>query len=295
MSFAAYKLEIFLPEDHFPALQKALQDVDAGHIGNYDSCLSYSRVVGTWRPLEGAHPYVGEEREISREAELKVEVTVRAEKLDVTLAAIKEVHPYEEPVVNVIGLSATGLSHLPTGTEMIPEEDPLEPAEALSREDVVFFWMTEEENEEFSNWYPAEFTLEGITYWCTEQYFMAKKALLCGDTRAYNAIMSEKHDPYNLKLLGRNASGFAAVKETWDSGAAMEVMFNANMAKFRQNPSLKQKLLATENKLLVEASPKDVLWGIGLSREDPLALCPEKWPGKNQQGRVLMLVRKALG
>ena len=67
------KLEIFIPESHFPQLQKALQDVDAGHIGNYDSCLSYSPVIGTWRPLKGTRPFIGEEGKVSCEPELKVE------------------------------------------------------------------------------------------------------------------------------------------------------------------------------------------------------------------------------
>ena len=103
------KLEIFIPETHFPLLQKALQDVDAGHIGNYDSCLSYSQVTGTWRPLDGSHPYIGEEGEISCEPELKIEVTIRAENLKETIAAVKAVHPYEEPVINAIPLIGVGI------------------------------------------------------------------------------------------------------------------------------------------------------------------------------------------
>ena len=103
------KLEIFIPETHFPQLQKALQNVDAGHIGNYDSCLSYSAVTGTWRPLDGTHPYIGEQGEVSSEPELKVEVTIRAENLRETITAIKSVHPYEEPVINAIPLLAVGL------------------------------------------------------------------------------------------------------------------------------------------------------------------------------------------
>ena len=103
------KLEIFIPETHFPQLQKALQNVDAGHIGNYDSCLSYSAVTGTWRPLYGTHPYIGEQGEVSSEPELKVEVTIRAENLRETSTAIKSVHPYEEPVINAIPLLAVGL------------------------------------------------------------------------------------------------------------------------------------------------------------------------------------------
>ena len=99
-----FKLEIYIPESHFKELQKALQSVDAGHIGNYDSCLSYSRVRGTWRPLAGSNPYIGEENVISEEDELKVEVNVLKENLPSTLQAIRRVHPYEEPLINVIPL-----------------------------------------------------------------------------------------------------------------------------------------------------------------------------------------------
>jgi hypothetical protein len=104
-----YKFEIYIPESHFDELRKALMSVDAGHIGNYDCCLSYSRLTGTWRPLAGTDPFLGRTGEISEEEELKVEVTVAGEKLEETLAAIRAVHPYEEPVINVIELYRTGL------------------------------------------------------------------------------------------------------------------------------------------------------------------------------------------
>ena len=106
--FIYCKMEIFIPESHLPALQAALQSVDAGHIGQYDSCLSYSRVTGCWRPLEGTNPYIGRENEISEEPEIKVEVTCRTERVDQTVQAVKAVHPYEEPVINVIPLYRTG-------------------------------------------------------------------------------------------------------------------------------------------------------------------------------------------
>ena len=109
MDVQYYKLEIFVPETHFRVLQKALQEADAGHIGNYDSCLSYSRVTGTWRPLSGTKPFIGMEGEISEEPELKVEVTIRAEILDTVMRAIKAVHPYEEPLINVLPLAATSM------------------------------------------------------------------------------------------------------------------------------------------------------------------------------------------
>ena len=109
MEFPYCKLEIFLPESHLPALQEALRSVDAGHIGNYDSCLSFHPVMGVWRPLEGTSPYLGAEGEVSCEPEIKAEVTIRTERLKETIRAVRAVHPYEEPVINAVPLLATGL------------------------------------------------------------------------------------------------------------------------------------------------------------------------------------------
>ena len=103
------KLEIFIPETHLEILQETLTKHDAGHIGKYDSCISYSRVKGTWRPLEGSEPYRGTAGILSVEDELKVEVTCRIENLDAIIEAVKRIHPYEEPVINAIPLIRTGL------------------------------------------------------------------------------------------------------------------------------------------------------------------------------------------
>ncbi len=109
MEFLCCKLEIFVPESHFEAVQQALWAADAGHIGQYDRCLSWSRVQSCWRPLEGARPYDGRAGELSRAEEIKIEVCCRAENLEKTLAAVKAAHPYEEPVINVLPLLGTGL------------------------------------------------------------------------------------------------------------------------------------------------------------------------------------------
>ena len=109
MNESFVKLEIFIPETHLDALKTALMSVDAGHIGNYDACLSFSRVMSSWRPLPGASPYLGSEGRLSCEPELKVEVTIRAERMAETIRAIRAVHPYEEPVINAIPLVGTGL------------------------------------------------------------------------------------------------------------------------------------------------------------------------------------------
>ena len=101
------KLEIFIPKSHLKQLQVALQCVDAGHIGNYDSCLSYSDVIGVWRPINNAKPFNGELNKICAAPEVKVEVTILSDNLEKTLAAIKEIHPYEVPVINIIPLLNT--------------------------------------------------------------------------------------------------------------------------------------------------------------------------------------------
>ena len=107
--FACCKLEIFVPESRLEAIREALWSVDAGHIGQYDHCMSYSPVTGCWRPLPGTTPFLGEENRLSEEPELKVEVVCRTERVEETVAAVKAAHPYEEPVVNVIPLYQTGL------------------------------------------------------------------------------------------------------------------------------------------------------------------------------------------
>ena len=108
MDFEYCKIEIFIPKTHFAALRDALKSVDAGHIGNYDCCLSYSEVVGCWRPLEGSNPFSGVENTLSSSAEYKVEVICKTEKAEDTIRAIKAVHPYEAPVINAIPLYKTG-------------------------------------------------------------------------------------------------------------------------------------------------------------------------------------------
>ena len=107
--FPCYKLEIFIPESHLSVLQQALWETDAGHIGKYDCCLSYSPVTGCWRPLEGSSPFDGTPGALTQAREVKVEVCCRGERLGETLAAVKAAHPYEEPVINVLPLAGTGL------------------------------------------------------------------------------------------------------------------------------------------------------------------------------------------
>ena len=101
------KLEIFIPKTHIVRLASALREADAGHIGNYDSCLSVSPVESSWRPLEGTKPYRGTQGKVCTAPEIKAEVTIRSSQLDEVLDVIRSVHPYEEPVVNVLPLFGT--------------------------------------------------------------------------------------------------------------------------------------------------------------------------------------------
>ena len=104
-----YKVEIFIPKSHLEKLCEVLRRLDVGHIGNYSECLSYSEVISRWKPLNGTNPYIGNVGEVSEEKELKVEVTCEFDNIDNILKEIKKVHPYEEPVINIIPLYKVGL------------------------------------------------------------------------------------------------------------------------------------------------------------------------------------------
>ena len=103
------KLEIYVPESHLEAVEQALWAADAGHIGRYDRCLSCYPVTSCWRPLEGTSPYLGREGELCTARELKVEVACLLERAEETVEAVRRVHPYEEPVIQVIPLLGVGL------------------------------------------------------------------------------------------------------------------------------------------------------------------------------------------
>lgn len=112
-SMLYYKIEIFIPESYVDALLDEMGAVGVGVIGNYDRCASIMTVRGTWRPLPGADPYEGKVGEVSWGTESKVEVNSRADRVRDALRAIGKVHPYEEPVINIIPLA----NHLFTGLE----------------------------------------------------------------------------------------------------------------------------------------------------------------------------------
>jgi len=142
----------------------------------------------------------------------------------------------------------------------------------------------------FSQWYPAPFELEGQRYATAEHWMMAGKARLFGD-EAIHARIVASDDPAKVKALGRKIAGFDEAR--WVVHR-YELVVAGNQAKFEQNPRLRDFLLSTGEQVLVEASPVDPIWGIGLAADHPDATRPEAWQGLNLLGFALMDVRDRL-
>ena len=152
----------------------------------------------------------------------------------------------------------------------------------------VFFWKTDEENGCFANWYSGKFILDGTEYSHVEQYMMAQKAKLFHDDVRYDAIMNTA-DPGECKALGKLVAGFDP--KVWDK-FKYDIVKTANRAKYDQDPDLKAKLLETGDAVMAEASPADMIWGIGLDAEAASKMDPAAWPGQNLLGKILMDLRE---
>ncbi len=142
----------------------------------------------------------------------------------------------------------------------------------------------------FSQWFASEFTVLITTYNCAEQYMMARKAIQFNDVESWRAIL-KADNPRLQKALGRQVHCFDA--KVWAT-VCRKIVYDGNYAKFTQNETLKQILLDTGDNELVEASPYDTVWGIGLGEEDPDRFDKSKWKGTNWLGEELMRVRTAL-
>jgi ribA/ribD-fused uncharacterized protein len=148
-----------------------------------------------------------------------------------------------------------------------------------------FFWKSKSP---FSQWYPCKFTDGKATYSCTEQYMMAEKARLFGDRQMEEKIMFVT-SPAAMKKYGRRIKNFDP--EEWELKRT-DIVTQGNFYKFSQNQELKKALLDTGDALLVEASPYDKIWGIGMKKSDPRAHYPIKWLGLNLLGKCLMAVKE---
>ena len=141
-----------------------------------------------------------------------------------------------------------------------------------------------------SQWWTAAFDVDGVTYRTAEHFMMAEKARLFGDESAVGSILSAP-DPGTAKKHGRAVRGFD--EAVWRS-ARYPLVVAGNAAKFAQHPALASFLLSTGEDVLVEASPLDTIWGIGLTHDSPDARSPERWRGLNLLGFALMDVRAGL-
>lgn len=142
----------------------------------------------------------------------------------------------------------------------------------------------------FSQWHPTPFVVNGERFATAEQWMMACKARLFGDTSKAAAIMATE-DPGEQKRHGQMVVGFD--QDRWDA-AKISIVLAGNLAKFQQNEGALRQLQATAPAMLVEANPRDWIWGVGLAVDDPDAHRPSAWRGSNLLGRVLTRVRDTL-
>jgi ribA/ribD-fused uncharacterized protein len=160
----------------------------------------------------------------------------------------------------------------------------------------IYFWgHTNKYNEAvgkfcFSQWYPSPFTVDDITYNTAEHWMMAQKALLFGDRSNFEKIIAAGN-PAEAKKLGRQVLGYD--DQAWNENK-FEIVKLGNIHKFNQHPGFASYLLATEDRVLVEASPVDAIWGIGLAADSKDIDNLYAWRGQNLLGFALMEARDFL-
>jgi ribA/ribD-fused uncharacterized protein len=142
----------------------------------------------------------------------------------------------------------------------------------------------------FSQWFPAAFTVDGVSYPTAEHWMMAGKARLFGDDEALAAVLTAPH-PGAAKAAGRTVRDFD--EKTWRKHR-MELVVDGSIHKFSADRALCDYLVGTGSRVLVEASPLDRVWGTGLTATDEAAEDPAKWPGTNLLGFALMAARDYL-
>jgi ribA/ribD-fused uncharacterized protein len=154
-------------------------------------------------------------------------------------------------------------------------------------ESYYYFWETKHP---FSQWHKCSFEIEGRNFTSAEQYMMYGKAMLFQDIDSANKILNT-NNVREQKQLGRQVIGFD--KKIWDLNAPT-IVYKGNKEKFKQNDELLNLLLSTKGQTIVEASPDDNIWGIGLSKDQKDAASILTWQGTNWLGIVLTELREEL-
>lgn len=142
----------------------------------------------------------------------------------------------------------------------------------------------------FSQWWPAAFKVNDLTYRTAEHWMMAGKAQLFGDHDILEKVLLAS-SPDQAKKLGRQVKKFDPA--TWDAHK-FDLVVTGNYHKFSQHPALKTFLINTQDRVLVEASPMDRIWGIGMAAGNEHVENPLQWRGHNLLGYALMTVRDQL-
>jgi ribA/ribD-fused uncharacterized protein len=192
--------------------------------------------------------------------------------------------------------SSLKVSMIATDISLIISRDSLLEAIAEGWEpEYLFFWGHTPKRpglgkHVLSQWWPARFMINGEHFTSTEHYMMAAKARLFGDEETRAEILAAT-TPAKAKALGRKVRGFD--EKVWEENR-FEIVVEANAAKFGQNTNLGAFLSVTGDAVLVEASPVDRVWGIGLAADDPRAKRPAEWKGLNLLGFALMRARAVL-
>ncbi|HAO5826056.1 TPA: NADAR family protein [Listeria monocytogenes] len=160
----------------------------------------------------------------------------------------------------------------------------------------IFFWGHQPAEDGkiskscFSQWWICSFKVDGVEYNCAEQFMMAEKAKLFNDMEMREKILAAKH-PKQAKDFGRLIRGFQ--EDIWLKNR-FNIVMRANQAKFSQNEELKKFLMQTKKRILVEASPVDKIWGIGMAADNKNVENPLYWKGLNLLCFALMAVRDKL-
>ena len=154
----------------------------------------------------------------------------------------------------------------------------------------VYFHLPEEPDGYLSNWYRAEFDLDGIHFTSTEQYIMYRKCTLLGDQASAKAVLATD-DPEKQQAIGQKAQGY--IGNLW-AGSRQMIAAKGLMAKFSQNDDLKQQLLSTGDSWLVECAGSDKVWACGIRLKDDSRRDIANWTGTNILGFALMQVREML-
>ncbi|MER7663380.1 MULTISPECIES: NADAR family protein [unclassified Streptomyces] len=141
-----------------------------------------------------------------------------------------------------------------------------------------------------SQWWEAPFEVEGVRYATAEHWMMAHKARLFGDAEAERKAL-EAPNPGAAKRAGREVRGF---DDTLWKRERFAIVRSGSVHKFAQHAALRDFLLTTGDRVLVEASPLDRIWGIGLAADDERAQDPTRWRGQNLLGFALMEAREEL-